>query len=74
MIIYAVEKRTATGRNVIAVRAKKNLRYHVFGPGFDYAELHTEAAHRASYTFEDAQIVCDWLNQRARGYNLANMS
>jgi hypothetical protein len=35
-----------------------------FGEGFEYLD----GNHRAHYNTNDAQAVCDWLNQRERGY------
>jgi len=45
------------------------VKLHGYGPNFRNT-VRTEWKHRENYTIEDAQAVCDWLNQRARGYAL----
>jgi hypothetical protein len=46
-------------------------RVWAYGPLFNYDHVHDASQrHRAYYCGNDAQAVCDWLNQRERGYKL----
>jgi hypothetical protein len=53
---------------VKAIADRQEGRAHAFGTGVLYASF--AGSHRDSYTREDAQNVCDWLNGRTRIYGL----